>query len=132
MKIVMRLIFILMIFFTSLAANAGEIGFAPSNISNSIVIENLDTKIANYTNCITGEQIVMQNNSVQETYINSLKDNQNFSFGFLGNKYFLPDSQFSLMLSYMYFKSYYGWHTDFLYKTFLTEINPNAPNSLFV
>lgn len=130
MKFVMRIILVLMIFFTSLAVQAHGVGNFHVKNSAPIIIENYDTKIANYDN-FTNQEFVTQNNSSQEFYISNLKNNSNSGFGAVGNKYCPVCRQFSLMISYMYSKSYFLAYLDIHQKPFLTEIHPNAPSVLF-
>lgn len=131
MKIVMRIILVLMIFFTSLAVQASGVESLQMKNSSAIVVENYNTKIANYDS-FSNQEFVTQNSNSQEFYISNLKNNNNSGFGAIGNKYCPICRQFSLMISYMYSKSYFSAYLDIHKKTFLTEICPNAPSILFV
>ncbi len=131
MKTIIRLVLILMMFLTSIVAQANEVCSLSEKQNDVSVIKNINYQFNSFDYC-EHQEIIAQNVKSQELFVKTENDNQDFNFNNLNNKYCSASKQFTLMLSYMYSKSYFAQGNSLLWRTFLTEINPNAPNSQYV
>lgn len=127
MKNLMKLFLIVFMFFTTLSANAGElnINHLESNI-NTIQTESSQIPYIE-EKTTTPKHYAPANQNTVAMLFSSIKNDSNTNFTSYKNGVSPKNHQFSLLVSYIYNKSYLLTET-FRTKNFpLTEINRNAP-----
>lgn len=129
MKNILKIFLIVYLFFVSINTNTFAVDLSQSAFTalNSIqTIEHNENTIYNEKSQF--EKFIVPTSRTSESIIFSQKKNDSDS-GFGGFKDLLipEDSQFSLLLSYIYNKSCLDLDNNSINKKFLTEISPNAP-----
>lgn len=124
MKIIVRLFFIMCLFFATMCSNVANLSIDFSPVTNTIqatennTIYQSDTKSVKY---------LVSSNYTNTNVIFQKKENSKNLFS--GFKNIIPpeSSQFSLLLTYIYNKSYLRKNFVCLKRNYLSEISPNAP-----
>lgn len=124
MKIIVRLLLIMCLFFATMCSNVANLSIDFSPVTNTIqatdnnTIYQSDTKNVKY---------LVSSNYTNTNVIFQKKENSKNLFS--GFKNIIPpeSSQFSLLLTYIYNKSYLRKNFVCLKRNYLSEISPNAP-----
>lgn len=124
MKIIVRLFLIMCLFFTTMCSNVANLSIDFSPVTNTIqatdnnTIYQSDTKNVKY--------LVSSNYTNTNVILQKKENSKNLFSGF---KNIIPpeSSQFSLLLTYIYNKSYLRKNFVCLKRNYLSEISPNAP-----
>ena len=124
MKIIVRLFLIMCLFFATMCSNVANLSIDFSPVTNTIqatennTIYQSDTKSVKY---------LVSSNYTNTNVIFQKKENSKNLFS--GFKNIIPpeSSQFSLLLTYIYNKSYLRENFVCLKRNYLSEISPNAP-----
>ena len=124
MKIIVRLFLIMCLFFATMCSNVANLSIDFSPVTNTIqatdnnTIHQSDTK---------GVKYLVSSNYTNTNVIFQKKENSKKIF--YGFKNIIPpeSSQFSLLLTYIYNKSYLRKNFVCLKRYYLSEISPNAP-----
>lgn len=127
MKNLMKLFLIVFMFFTTLSANAGELNINHLKINiNTIQTESSQIPYIE-GKTTTPKYYAPANQNTVAMLFSSIKNDSNTNFTNYKNGVSPENHQFSLLVSYIYNKSYLLTET-FRTKNFpLTEINRNAP-----
>lgn len=124
MKIIVRLFLIMCLFFATMCSNVANLSIDFSPVTNTIqatgnnTIYQSDTKSVKY---------LVSSNYTNTNVIFQKKENSKNLFS--GFKNIIPpeSSQFSILLTYIYNKSYLRKNFVCLKRNYLSEISPNAP-----
>lgn len=126
MKYIARLFLIVYLFFVSLSVNAAE--NLHCDFHSLSVIQVPVTQAPVYLEASNIEKFIVPAAKNSETIIVSAKGyNQNSVFKGFRDKLTPENPQFSLLLSYIYNKSYLHNGYNSINRIVLSEINPNAP-----
>lgn len=124
MKIIVRLFLIMCLFFATMSSNVANLSIDFSPVTNTIqatdnnTIYQSDTKNVKY---------LVSSNYTNTNVIFQKKENSKNLFSGLKNIIPPESSQFSLLLTYIYNKSYLRKNFVCLKRYYLSEISPNAP-----
>lgn len=124
MKIIVRLFLIMCLFFATMCSNVANLSIDFSPVTNTIqatennTIYQSDTKSVKY---------LVSHNYTNTNVIFQKKENSKNLFSGLKNIIPPESSQFSLLLTYIYNKSYLRKDFVSLKRSYLSEISPNAP-----
>lgn len=124
MKIIVRLFLIMCLFFATMCSNVANLSIDFSPVTNTIqatdnnTIYQSDTKNVKY---------LVSSNYTNTNVIFQKKENSKNLFSGLKNIIPPESSQFSLLLTYIYNKSYLRKNFVCLKRNYLSEISPNAP-----
>lgn len=124
MKIIVRLFLIMCLFFATMCSNIANLSIDFSPVTNTIqstdnnTIYQSDTKSVKY---------LVSSNYTNTNVIFQKKENSKNLFSGLKNIIPPESSQFSLLLTYIYNKSYLRKNFVCLKRNYLSEISPNAP-----
>ncbi len=127
MKNLMKLFLIVFMFFATLGANAGELNV--NHLTNHINTIQTESSQKPYIEgkTATPKYYAPANQNTVAVLFSSIKNDSNTNFTNYKNGVSPENNQFSLLISYIYNKSYLLTET-FRTKNFpLTEINRNAP-----
>lgn len=128
MKKVFKIFIVAYLLFTSLFVNASEIGFVAGNNVLNNVIQAESSSVPSYKNTSNAEKHIAPVSRTDSAVIFSSKDNDfNTTFGEFKGGLLPANHQFSLLVSYLYNKSYLENAPITSNKPFFTEICPNAP-----
>lgn len=126
MKKIIQIFCIIFLFFMTVNLNLTELNTVNEKSINSI--QTLDNTFTLFNNTKTNDKVIVLSSTHNSSEI---FQNKNFdkksSFGGFKNSLTPTNSQFSLLLSYIYNKSYLENQLISSRKTFLSEIYPNAP-----
>ena len=125
MKRIIKIFFIVYLFLASLCVNAMELNINLPQQTNAV--QTLDNKNAIYNSPTENEKFLVSSNHYQTSVICQKRDNSNSAFNSFKDGVSPASGQFQLLISYIYNKSYLRDNTDYLERTFLSEISPNAP-----
>lgn len=126
MKIIIQIFCIIFLFFMTVNLNLTELNTVNEKSINSI--QTLDNTFTLFNNTKTNDKVIVlsSTHNSSEIFQNKNSDKKS-SFGGFKNSLTPTNSQFSLLLSYIYNKSYLENQLISSRKTFLSEIYPNAP-----
>ena len=126
MKKIIQIFCIIFLFFMTVNLNLTELNTVNEKSINSI--QTLDNTFTLFNNTKTNDKVIVlsSTHNSSEIFQNKNSDKKS-SFGGFKNSLTPTNSQFSLLLSYIYNKSYLENQLISSRKTFLSEIYPNAP-----
>lgn len=126
MKKIIQIFCIIFLFFMTVNLNLTELNTVNEKSINSI--QTLDNTFKLFNNTKTNDKVIVlsSTHNSSEIFQNKNSDKKS-SFGGFKNSLTPTNSQFSLLLSYIYNKSYLENQLISSRKTFLSEIYPNAP-----
>jgi len=126
MKKIIQIFCIIFLFFMTVNLNLTELNTVNEKSINSI--QTLDNTFTVFNNTKTNDKVIVlsSTHNHSEIFQNKNSDKKS-SFGGFKNSLTPTNSQFSLLLSYIYNKSYLENKLIASRKTFLSEIYPNAP-----
>lgn len=129
MKNILKIFLIVYLFFISLNTNAIAVDIDCNTLSalNSIqAVDHNENSIYN-ENSQFGKFIVPTARNSESMIFSQKNDNSNSAFGGFKDLLLPEDSQFTLLLSYIYNKSYLTLNNNLVNQRLLTNISPNAP-----
>lgn len=124
MKIIVRLFLIMCLFFATMCSNVANLSIDFSSVTNTIQATDNNTIYKSDTKSV---KYLVSSNYTNTNVIFQKKENSKKIF--YGFKNIIPpeSSQFSLLLTYIYNKSYLRKNFVSLKRSYLSEISPNAP-----
>lgn len=124
MKIIVRLFLIMCLFFATMCSNVANLSIDFSPVTNTIQATDNNTIYQSDTKSV---KYLVSHNYTNTNVIFQKKENSKNLFS--GFKNIIPpeSSQFSLLLTYIYNKSYLRKNFVCLKRNYLSEISPNAP-----
>lgn len=124
MKIIVRLFLIMCLFFATMCSNVANLSIDFSPVTNTIQATDNNTIYKSDTKSV---KYLVSSNYTNTNVIFQKKENSKKIF--YGFKNIIPpeSSQFSLLLTYIYNKSYLRKNFVSLKRSYLSEISPNAP-----
>lgn len=124
MKIIVRLFLIMCLFFATMCSNVANLSIDFSPVTNTIQATDNNTIYQSDTKSV---KYLVSSNYTNTNVIFQKKENSKNLFS--GFKNIIPpeSSQFSLLLTYIYNKSYIRKNFVCLKRNYLSEISPNAP-----
>lgn len=124
MKIIVRLFLIMCLFFATMCSNVANLSIDFSPVTNTIQATDNNTIYKSDTKSV---KYLVSSNYTNTNVIFQKKENSKKIF--YGFKNIIPpeSSQFSLLLTYIYNKSYLRKDFVSLKRIYLSEISPNAP-----
>lgn len=125
MKIIVRLFLIMCLFFATMCSNVANLSIDFSPVTNTIQATDNNNTI--YKSDTKSVKYLVSSNYTNTNVIFQKKENSKKIF--YGFKNIIPpeSSQFSLLLTYIYNKSYLRKNFVSLKRSYLSEISPNAP-----
>ncbi len=124
MKIIVRLFLIMCLFFATMCSNVANLSIDFSPVTNTIQATDNDTI---YQSDSKSVKYLVSSNYTNTNVIFQKKENSKNLFSGLKNIIPPESSQFSLLLTYIYNKSYLRKNFVCLKRDYLSEISPNAP-----
>ena len=124
MKIIVRLFLIMCLFFATMCSNVANLSINFSPVTNSIQATDNNTIYQSDTKSV---KYLVSSNYTNTNVIFQKKENSKNLFSGLKNIIPPESSQFSLLLTYIYNKSYLRKNFVCLKRDYLSEISPNAP-----
>lgn len=126
MKKIIHIFCIIFLFFMTVNVDLTAINNFDGSVADSI--QSIDNTFTVYNNTKSNEKVIAPSSASNhaEIFQNKNSDNKS-SFGGFKNALTPAASQFSLLLSYIYNKSYLENNLISSRKTFLSQIYPNAP-----
>lgn len=128
MKYFIRLFFVIYLFFASACVNIADINhnIVAQKTNNVMFLDSAEFPV--YKNINKSEKSIAPSTRNNTTIILSTKnDDTNSTFETFRGQLTPENRQFSLLLSYLYNKSYLENIFNFHNKQLLSEISPNAP-----
>ncbi len=128
MKYFIRLFFVIYLFFASACVNIADINhnIVAQKTNNAMFLDSAEFPV--YKNINKSEKSIAPSTRNNTTIILSTKnDDTNSTFETFRGQLTPENRQFSLLLSYLYNKSYLENIFNFHNKQLLSEISPNAP-----
>lgn len=124
MKIIVRLFLIMCLFFATMCSNVANLSIDFSPVTNTIQATDNNTIYQSDTKSV---KYLVSSNYTNTNVIFQKKENSKNLFS--GFKNIIPpeSSQFSILLTYIYNKSYLRKNFVCLKRNYLSEISPNAP-----
>lgn len=124
MKIIVRLFLIMCLFFATICSNVANLSIDFSPVTNTIQATDNNTIYQSDTKSV--KYLVSSNYTNTNVILQKKENSKNLFSGF---KNIIPpeSSQFSLLLTYIYNKSYLRKNFVCLKRNYLSEISPNAP-----
>ena len=124
MKIIVRLFLIMCLFFATMCSNVANLSIDFSPVTNTIQATDNNTIYQSDTKSV--KYLVSSNYTNTNAIFQKKENSKNLFSGF---KNIIPpeSSQFSLLLTYIYNKSYLRKNFVCLKRNYLSEISPNAP-----
>lgn len=124
MKIIVRLFLIMCLFFATMCSNVANLSIDFSPVTNTIQTTDNNTIYQSDTKSL--KYLVSSNYTNTNVIFQKKKNSKNL---FSGLKNIIPpeSSQFSLLLTYIFNKSYLRKNFVCLKRNYLSEISPNAP-----
>lgn len=124
MKIIVRLFLIMCLFFATMCSNVANLSIDFSPVTNTIQATDNNTIYQSDTKSV---KYLVSSNYTNTNVIFQKKENSKNLFS--GFKNIIPPEslQFSLLLTYIYNKSYLRKNFVCLKRNYLSEISPNAP-----
>lgn len=124
MKIIVRLFLIMCLFFATMCSNVANLSIDFSPVTNTIQATDNNTIYQSDTKSV--KYLVSPNYTNTNVIFQKKENSKNLFSGF---KNIIPpeSSQFSLLLTYIYNKSYLRKNFVCLKRNYLSEISPNAP-----
>lgn len=124
MKIIVRLFLIMCLFFATMCSNVANLSIDFSPVTNTIQATDNNTIYQSDTKSV---KYLVSSNYTNTNVIFQKKENSKKIF--YGFKNIIPpeSSQFSLLLTYIFNKSYLRKNFVSLKRSYLSEISPNAP-----
>lgn len=124
MKIIVRLFLIMCLFFATMCSNVANLSIDFSPVTNTIQATDNNTIYQSDTKSV---KYLVSSNYTNTNVIFQKKENTKNLFSGLKNIIPPESSQFSLLLTYIYNKSYLRKNFVCLKRNYLSEISPNAP-----
>lgn len=124
MKIIVRLFLIMCLFFATMCSNVANLSIDFSPVTNTIQATDNNTIYQSDTKSV---KYLVSSNYTNTNVIFQKKENSKNLFSGLKNIIPPESSQFSLLLTYIYNKSYLRRNFVCLKRNYLSEISPNAP-----
>lgn len=124
MKIIVRLFLIMCLFFATMCSNVANLSINFSPVTNTIQATDNNTIYQSDTKSV---KYLVSSNYTNTNVIFQKKENSKNLFSGLKNIIPPESSQFSLLLTYIYNKSYLRKNFVCLKRNYLSEISPNAP-----
>lgn len=124
MKIIVRLFLIMCLFFATMCSNVANLSIDFSPVTNTIQAPDNNTIYQSDTKSV---KYLVSSNYTNTNVIFQKKENSKNLFSGLKNIIPPESSQFSLLLTYIYNKSYLRKNFVCLKRDYLSEISPNAP-----
>lgn len=124
MKIIVRLFLIMCLFFATMCSNVANLSIDFSPETNTIQATDNNTIYQSDTKSV---KYLVSSNYTNTNVIFQKKENSKNLFSGLKNIIPPESSQFSLLLTYIYNKSYLRKNFVCLKRYYLSEISPNAP-----
>ena len=124
MKIIVRLFLIMCLFFATMCSNVANLSIDFSPVTNTIQATDNNTIYQSDTKSV---KYLVSSNYTNTNVIFQKKENSKNLFSGLKNIIPPQSSQFSLLLTYIYNKSYLRKNFVCLKRNYLSEISPNAP-----
>lgn len=124
MKIIVRLFLIMCLFFATMCSNVANLSIDFSPLTNTIQATDNNTIYQSDTKSV---KYLVSSNYTNTNVIFQKKENSKNLFSGLKNIIPPESSQFSLLLTYIYNKSYLRKNFVCLKRNYLSEISPNAP-----
>lgn len=124
MKIIVRLFLIMCLFFATMCSNIANLLIDFSPVTNTIQATDNNTIYQSDTKSV---KYLVSSNYTNTNVIFQKKENSKNLFSGLKNIIPPESSQFSLLLTYIYNKSYLRKNFVCLKRNYLSEISPNAP-----
>lgn len=124
MKIIVRLFLIMCLFFATMCSNVANLSIDFSPVTNTIQATDNNTIYQSNTKSV---KYLVSSNYTNTNVIFQKKENSKNLFSGLKNIIPPESSQFSLLLTYIYNKSYLRKNFVCLKRNYLSEISPNAP-----
>lgn len=124
MKIIVRLFLIMCLFFATMCSNVANLSIDFSPVTNTIQATDNNTIYQSDTKSV---KYLVSSNYTNTNVIFQKKGNSKNLFSGLKNIIPPESSQFSLLLTYIYNKSYLRKNFVCLKRNYLSEISPNAP-----
>lgn len=124
MKIIVRLFLIMCLFFATMCSNVANLSIDFSPVTNTIQATDNNTIYQSDTKSV---KYLVSSNYTNTNVILQKKENSKNLFSGLKNIIPPESSQFSLLLTYIYNKSYLRKNFVCLKRNYLSEISPNAP-----
>lgn len=128
MKYFIKLFFVIYLFFASACVNIADINhnIVAQKTNNAMFLDSAEFPV--YKNINKSEKSIAPSTRNNTTIILSTKnDDTNSTFETFRGQLTPENRQFSLLLSYLYNKSYLENIFNFHNKQLLSEISPNAP-----
>lgn len=124
MKIIVKLFLIMCLFFATMCSNVANLSIDFSPVTNTIQATDNNTIYQSDTKSV---KYLVSSNYTNTNVIFQKKENSKNLFS--GFKNIIPpeSSQFSLLLTYIYNKSYLRKNFVCIKRDYLSEISPNAP-----
>lgn len=124
MKIIVRLFLIMCLFFATMCSNVANLSIDFSPVTNTIQATDNNTIYKSDTKSV--KYLVSSNYTNTNAIFQKKENSKKIFYGF---KNIIPpeSSQFSLLLTYIYNKSYLRKNFVCLKRYYLSEISPNAP-----
>lgn len=124
MKIIVKLFLIMCLFFATMCSNVANLLIDFSPVTNTIQATDNNTIYQSDTKSV---KYLVSSNYTNTNVIFQKKENSKNLFSGLKNIIPPESSQFSLLLTYIYNKSYLRKNFVCLKRNYLSEISPNAP-----
>lgn len=124
MKIIVRLFLIMCLFFATMCSNVANLSIDFSPVTNTIQATDNNTIYQSDTKSV---KYLVSSNYTNTNVIFQKKENSKNLFSGLKNIIPPESSQFSLLLTYIYNKSYLRKNFVCIKRDYLSEISPNAP-----
>lgn len=124
MKIIVRLFLIMCLFFATMCSNVANLSIDFSPVTNTIQATDNNTIYQSDTKSV---KYLVSSNYTNTNVILQKKENSKNLFSGLKNIIPPESSQFSILLTYIYNKSYLRKNFVCLKRNYLSEISPNAP-----
>lgn len=124
MKIIVRLFLIMCLFFATMCSNVANLSIDFSPVTNTIQATDNNTIYQSDTKSV---KYFVSSNYTNTNVIFQKKENSKNLFSGLKNIIPPESSQFSLLITYIYNKSYLRKNFVCLKRNYLSEISPNAP-----
>lgn len=124
MKIIVRLFLIMCLFFATMCSNVANLSIDFSPVTKTIQATDNNTIYQSDTKSV---KYLVSSNYTNTNVIFQKKENSKNLFSGLKNIIPPESSQFSLLLTYIYNKSYLRKNFVCLKRNYLSEISPNAP-----
>lgn len=124
MKIIVRLFLIMCLFFATMCSNVANLSIDFSPVTNTIQATDNNTIYQSDTKSV---KYLVSSNYTNTNVIFQKKENSKNLFSGLKNIIPPESSQFSLLITYIYNKSYLRKNFVCIKRDYLSEISPNAP-----